>query len=89
MNQATQIWAAVLVVIALLLLATPLRAQGFGPAADSRPGRWALVPLLNRLMPTTGRLLREDARNGGFTATRVADDLSQLSLQVGFGTTRH
>jgi hypothetical protein len=207
MNQATQIWAAVLLVITLLLLATPLRAQGFGPAADSRQGLWgslglgqggvwlrcgvcdddrkaggltgylrggttvserlligvdatywrrneedvleqatgltgaaywypkprhgyylkfglgyswyrgtdeqialtsgllsavsgagyemrvnprvSLVPFLNLVMTAKGRLLREDTRNGGFTATRVADDLSQLSVQVGFGITRH
>jgi hypothetical protein len=88
MNQATQIWAAVLLVIALLLLATPLRAQGFGPAADSHQGLWALVPL-RTLLTAKGCLLREDTRNGGFTATRVADDLSQLTLQVDFGTTRH
>lgn len=51
--------------------------------------RVSLVPFLNLLITTQGNLLREDTRNGGFSATRVADDLRQLSVQVGFGITRH
>jgi hypothetical protein len=51
--------------------------------------RISLVPFINLLISAKGDLLREDTRNGGFTASRVADDLSQLALQVGFGITRH
>lgn len=51
--------------------------------------RLSLVPFVNLLVTAKGDLLREDTRNGGFTATRAADDLSALSLQIGFGITRH
>jgi len=51
--------------------------------------RVSLVPFVNLSITSKGKLLREDTRNGGFSATRVADDLSQLSVQVGFGITRH
>ncbi len=51
--------------------------------------RMSLVPFVNLMMTAKGDMLREDTRNGGFTATRVADDLGLLSLQVGFGITRH
>jgi hypothetical protein len=51
--------------------------------------RLSLVPFINLLITTQGNLLREDTRNGRFSATRVADDLRQMSVQVGFGITRH
>lgn len=51
--------------------------------------RMSLVPFVNLMMTAKGDMLREDTRNGGFTATRVADDLGLLSLHVGFGITRH
>lgn len=51
--------------------------------------RISLVPFLNLLITAKGDLLREDTRNGGFSASRVADDLSQIAIQLGFGITRH
>jgi len=51
--------------------------------------RISMVPFLNLSMTAKGDLLREDTRNGGFTASRVADDLGLLTLQIGFGITRH
>lgn len=51
--------------------------------------RISLVPFVNLLITTKGNLLREDTRDGGFSASRVADDLSQISIQLGFGITRH
>lgn len=49
----------------------------------------SLVPFVNVVLTAKGNMLREDTRNGGFTASRVADDLGLLSLQIGFGFTRH
>ena len=49
----------------------------------------SVVPFINVLMTAKGDLLREDTRNGGFSASRVADDVGLLSLQLGFGITRH
>ncbi len=73
-----------------IALTTGLMTAVSGAGYEMRVNpRISLVPFINLLISAKGDLLREDTRNGGFTASRVADDLSQLSLQVGFGITRH
>ena len=73
-----------------IALTTGLMTAVFGAGYEMRVNhRISLVPFINLLITAKGDLLREDARNGGFTASRVAADLSQLALQVGFGITRH
>jgi hypothetical protein len=51
--------------------------------------RVSLVPFANVMVTAQGDMLRVDTRNGGYTATRVTDDLGLLSLHIGIGITRH
>lgn len=62
--------------------------SGVGYEMRVNPGV-SLVPFANVMVTAQGDMLRVDTRNGGYSATRVTDDLGLLSLQIGIGITRH
>lgn len=61
---------------------------GLGYEMRVNPGV-SLVPYVTALITPQGNLNREDTRNGGYRAERVATDLNLLSIQFGVGITRH
>lgn len=49
----------------------------------------SIVPFLNITATPSGNMNREITNDGGFSASRVADDVRLLVIQVGIGITRH